>query len=496
MGGNVARLGVDSEPIEGTTVTERRQRLDEEPGYVGNDWPGDPPVEPDPDPAEADAEAALADVMAALGGVDNARITIYRKKEGKKRAWLDAFEAGDADMEALFKTLRFQYGGGEFYVQVRQSGRLVKNKLIEIEPPPPGPEDKSDQFIQYLRERDRTERQGGTDPSSMLIAMMERQEQQSREQMNMFAQMMQGMFQAITQRPEPQQQPSMRDMVETLVALKGLDGGAENKDSGIEYLLRGIELAKDLNSGESNSFDLMRDAIRNFGGILGQAAQYQGPQGASNVQTQPNRRLSAPNQPAPDSSAPAASRPQQSDESVTARPEASQSSASDSAGVGQTDDATHSEPAQPSHDDQVSFFQTIQSEIAQLCSIADNGGNPEVYAEVVIDRVGPDTAYAVFCESESWEQIKQAFPMVTEGNRAAWFDQLAEQIDYLTGPDDDPPGGGDAASEADARRTETTEPGAHDDDAHGNPERASGDSPDVAGHGGARAAGAGGYRGP
>lgn len=378
--------------------------------------------EREPDPAEDDAQAALSDFLADMGDAAGAKVTVYRKKEGRRRSWVTSFEPTQMDMAALFESLRRDYGGGEFQIQVRQHGRILKSEMVEIEPPPPEPENPTRELLDTFRQQFQPpQQQGGSEMSQMMMAMLERQEQQAQQFQQTLMQMMGQMFSAQQQQP---QQTSMKEMVETIVALKGLDSN-DSKEGGIEYLLKGIELARDMNSGDSNGFDLMRDAIKNFGGVLNQASeQLTGQQGG----TMPQR---LPQQPPQQTGAPqhGTEAPQNAPQNPTPETGASDTSTQEN--------ATQGAPS----DEQQRFFEMVRAQVTQLCQIADNGGDPDVYAQVVIDQLGPDHAYAIFVEPQGRAQIEGTFADMAE--RREWFNGLADAIDFYTSPDDDSGESGD-----------------------------------------------------
>lgn len=74
----------------------------------------------------------VLDTLAAEGDKEIA-IRLYRLKAGK-RAFL--FRCLPSDMETLHESLRDDYMGGDFEAFVYQGGKLVKRKLLCIEPPP------------------------------------------------------------------------------------------------------------------------------------------------------------------------------------------------------------------------------------------------------------------------------------------------------------------------------------------------------------------------
>lgn len=81
------------------------------------------------EPAD-DAETELNNVLADLGGSNDAKINVYKLDNGK-RAFVGAFTPSDFSLE----TIQINYGGGDYDIQVRVSGRFLKRKMVTIAKP-------------------------------------------------------------------------------------------------------------------------------------------------------------------------------------------------------------------------------------------------------------------------------------------------------------------------------------------------------------------------
>jgi hypothetical protein len=85
-----------------------------------------------PDDAD-DRSPALDMVLAQLGGVDDARVMVYRQDKGQPMTYVATYQPEDVQGEAsLFETIRQEFGGGSYRVHVRNTSGLLANRRIDI----------------------------------------------------------------------------------------------------------------------------------------------------------------------------------------------------------------------------------------------------------------------------------------------------------------------------------------------------------------------------
>lgn len=394
---------------------------------------------------ESEAEKELQNFLADLGTLNSVKITVYRVKEGKKLAWVTSIDPSDLDMEALFTSLRQEYGGGTFKVQVRDSGKIVKNRQVDIEPPP-----KVDDRFKQLEEKMERSMGGGSDTTRMIAemqrmnmdmmrAMSESQAQIAQRQYESQQSIMQNimaMMAAKDHGPTIDPMQMQATMLESVRALREMSEPAAKQDS-TDLILKGIELATTLRESadagnEANMYTVLSKAVGAFGGTMQQALASQTP---DQMRQPASRPEAAPNK-IPDKSHEATEAP--------ALPDA--------------------HPLKP-----------FESAVNLLVNRALKNSDPYIYAEFLIDEIGLEMAQQWIVTADGQTVIREHFPQTRHPEVVSWWGELAAVIDEIAQSAQDD---GDADS--------TTQPDVSSPDhasIDGDRQRSSGDTPNVAAHG-------------
>lgn len=85
-------------------------------------------------PSEEESEQTLFDVLGELGGVDDAKVNIYRAggiKGSRGGEYVDSLHPSEFSLQWLRDT----YGGGEYRIHIRSAGRMYGNRLVKIAEP-------------------------------------------------------------------------------------------------------------------------------------------------------------------------------------------------------------------------------------------------------------------------------------------------------------------------------------------------------------------------
>lgn len=357
-------------------------------------------LEEEPTPAEQDYELTLNNWLADLGGDTSAAISVYRYDEKTNRpSFVDSMAAQDMDGVTLFKTLKEEYGGGKFRIQLRADGRIVKTQTLQIEPPPKSkqiqPGSLGNDLPALIRELKSDS--GGGD----IRLMMEMMQQQNTQFQTMMVEMVKAMGANNNQQPafDPvAMQTSMLQGIETMQKL------ATPVDP-TSLILKGIELVSAVkgdtgDGGNANMFSLMQSAIKEFGGTLSDAVKVMPPQPgqAPDNPTPPIARLREPV---------AGDEPASSQPGALAQPE------------------TVSRNTVP---DQLKQFEPY---VNKLVALAVASKDPDLYGEVIIDELGDEYALSWIGEKQGRETLMEIFTQ-TQPYRE-WFESVGKVIKDILG---------------------------------------------------------------
>lgn len=218
--------------------------------------PAAPTIPPDPELPE---DLALMSLLQELGASDaDAKVSVYRVQPGtRKVVYVQSYLPEEFSLDRL----QVDLGAGDYRVQVRSGTRLRANKLISVDDAP----GKAPEIVASITP------QSGNDAISKLAEMMAQG----------FSQLGQIMAQT-AQRPQIDPESMRRGMMQDMLMMKQLfdrpapENGA---DKAIEMLMKGMELAKEINPSdrESGPMDVVMEALKSFAPTLAAAANQPAP---------------------------------------------------------------------------------------------------------------------------------------------------------------------------------------------------------------------------
>ena len=196
-------------------------------------------IEEIPDDLEG-IESLLSDLTDNGSGT----ISVYRAGSRIGQKWGKAYcfsgPISDYDLPAIMDKLRDEYNGGEFRIQVRVNGRIIKNKVIEVEPP------------QVNRQKAEVEKVQSAQPdiASLIMSFQQSMAEQTRAQQDQMRDLMLS-----------QAQQTQTVLLEIIKAGNG--GGSSQppmsvadvialaksmapKEDNFKLFLRGLEMGKDM----------------------------------------------------------------------------------------------------------------------------------------------------------------------------------------------------------------------------------------------------------
>lgn len=330
----------------------------------------------DDDDQSVAAESALEGLLSEFSGSGDAIVNVYRQIDGANNiAFL--FKTTPTEMRGgeIMEKLRDSYGSGDYRVHVREGHRIVGNKGFSVEaaavPETPAAKDNS---------------------GDMMAMMM--------TQMNNQQALMITAIEAFGNRtPPPAPDPAAQQlaMVQILATLKEIATPAQppQADDGVERLIQGITLAQKLGNkeGETNTSDLLMEGMRQFAPAIAQATQtglahQQAAQGAPG----------APQLAPPGPGGPGA-------------------------------------PGQPQTPEQQAMFEQtlLRTQLKFLVKNAQEGRNPELYAELLLDQVGEEKLLGFIGDENAMEKLIALVPEVETVR--PWFERMRVVILELTAPE-------------------------------------------------------------
>jgi len=182
------------------------------------------------EPAD-DAETELNNVLADLGGSNDAKINVYKLDNGK-RAFVGAFTPSDFSLE----TIQINYGGGDYDIQVRVSGRFLKRKMVTIAKP--------------------------------IVSPNQNVNQNQNELLQVIMKGFETMNQQIVNLTQNKPEKTTLDTLTELKLMKEIFGSdnSQGKSGELQLFLQGIEFAKQTlpKEGETSFTDLALEAVKSL----------------------------------------------------------------------------------------------------------------------------------------------------------------------------------------------------------------------------------------
>lgn len=379
--------------------------------------------------AEVEENEQLNNLLADLGDMDDVKIHVYRANKGSAVKWVDSFAPSEMDIEQLMVGLRDNYGGGRFKIQVREKGKIRKQKMIEIEPLPDKPVVDQEAILRELKAEQQKE-SGGM--AEIFARMMEANQQQSQHQAEQMQSFMSTVVSAFADNNK-QTAPSMSETITAVAELHKLSAPVKQTDP-TEMILKGIELANAVRGdgdGEANMYSVMSSAMKTFGSTLSDA--------------------------------------------MKTAPMPAQVAAPTESGEQLPPQMLENLPTLPT-DHPLARFEPY---VDYMISLAVKGSNPELYGEVIIDQLGPELAHAWLATPEGLETLASQLPKVRP--HLDWLRRVGVVVDQLTTFDEtDAPG---SHQDGDVRKNDGPAEIADNASPDGDSERPGGDPGDAAGDG-------------
>jgi hypothetical protein len=311
----------------------------------------------------------LSDKIIAGIEDDDIEMMVLRRTKGRKTAFL--FELDEyEDMPALLNKLRDEYGGGDFVIEgKRANGQWAFKQSLTVEKPhkeEPKTEHNANGFEAVLLAMQESAARASQETRDLMVTLQTQQMNAAQDNMKMIVEMMKV-------NSDNKETFSMKDMVETLVALKGLD--PKEPDNPMDLFFKGMEMGKEVSNNPDES--VLQTAVKTLGAPLAQMAQMT-QQGGLPAPASPSI------EPTQESSLP-----------------------------GNTTETSQSTEQEP---DMLAQFQPY---LQMLANAAVQGADPEVYANLLMDQL-PKEVLAFIEEEQKYSQLFLIMPQLVPYR--VWFD--------------------------------------------------------------------------
>ena len=295
---------------------------------------------------------------------------------------------------------RDNYGTGDYRIHIRKGSRLVKNAPFSVE----AKKEPDPATLQASQGMDIT----------AIMAMM--QENNNRT-MQMFSETMKAIAGNNSNAPPFDPVAAQASLMQQLLALKQMSEPKDPNKDAVNMLIQGITLARDLapKDGETNSSDILLEGIKQFAPAIAQATKI--------------------GQMAPPGNGGAL--PPPGDEQTTADAEREKE-------MGLRN-------------------MMLRQQLGFLVKQAENGKNPDLYAELLLDQLGEAVVLDFVGKEDALSTLTAINPGVA-GQRI-WFEALRDAILALTAPDS----AGDTVTEGEYIPGENSSDAISDADDDGNP---------------------------
>lgn len=293
-------------------------------------------------------------------GTDADMLGIYRQLPAKKEQYLCKIMANEFDPDVI----KDRFGGGDFIIKAYDDKNHIRLKQhLSIEGVP---------IIESAAPVLTPQASAAFDMQQFMQAMQESNRQ-----------MLAGIVQVM--RPtEPSH--SRMDMLNEMAAMKNLFGGDAPASGGIDMLMRGIELARDIaprEGGTTSGMDVLLESIKSFAPAIGAvvAQSKAAPQNRPANPQQPGQAQLAP--PIPD---------------VT----------------------------QPENDTML-----LKLYLGKLVTFAQEGREPALYAELIADNLSDDQILGIVNNPATLDDLNKLNPGVMQNK--GWFEALILELKIIMG---------------------------------------------------------------
>lgn len=333
-------------------------------------------------------ETALDGLLAEFQGADNVSVNVYRQGDGKNMSFL--FKTMPEDMTGgdIMERCRDKFGSGDYRLHVRQGRRIVSNRPFSVEAP-------KEPIVEVQQ-----------NSNADIIALIQAQNAQMSQ---LFMGTMQAMAEAF-KGSQSQQQPvnpieMQNSVLQGVAMMQKLAGGDKKEPGGVEMLIKGIELAKEIapKTGETNTLDILSKGLDMFP-MLAKAGE------ANKIMMQGHQN-------------PPVGMPGHEPVHALKGPPTSASNP--------TPEQT---PISPDEEQQRKesemFMRQAKANLQYLCKLAQQNKDPELYAEVVLDQMGEEKVLEFIGKPDALDTLGQIEPgvLIYKG----WFISLRSAILQLT----------------------------------------------------------------
>ena len=333
---------------------------------------------PEPEVPEEDPDdIILANVIADLGGPGiDAKVNVYQLDQNRNKAFVRAYMPAEFSLEAI----QSEYGPGDYEVHVRREGKLATRKVVKIATP-----------------KNRPQNVAPTVDQTKIIETM----QAGFERMGaMFSAALSGLA-----TNQPKQKTTM-EMLQEMQLMREvmMPHQSQSGPNPMEVFELAASIAEKIHprEGEPGAGEVILEAIKNFGPLLGKvAAQGMPPAPVTPVVT--GTRPALPTVPIVSPDTPPV---------VSPAPQPDQ-------------------PTQP--EDDMSIVRRMYLNL--LVSNAKAGNDPVTYANLALDIVGEDQALAFVSRPDWYERLCAEDARIRDHRQ--WFEDLRAAIYDLTKPDED-----------------------------------------------------------
>ncbi len=333
---------------------------------------------PDEEDDEDPAEMELQRVVQELGGHDDTSLTIKKVSANKEEA--HCFQCAPSDFS--IDQIREQWGPGAYRIYGYRDGHIAIHRKLVIAQPLEKPRVETPAF----------------DAMGLVRELSTRMEQ---AQTKMMGEMQRLLLVVLTSNKQSNQVDPLvmqNNLLEQMVKMKALTGD-NGKSNGLEMLLAGIELARDLGGpttgAETN--DILMELVRKFGPPLAE------------ITMRGHRAAAEPATPA----------------------------------AGQPALAVVQKKVQPKKGGN-----EMLKLVGMLVNGAENGTDPISYADLIFDQVSVEQIQAFFAMGDPVATLEKLDPRVKEHRE--WFEQLrgylAQGLQEASEPGDNAPSNSEAAT--------------------------------------------------
>jgi|WetSurMetagenome_2_1015567.scaffolds.fasta_scaffold01855_7 hypothetical protein len=327
---------------------------------------------------DEEADEAFGRVLLELSGGDvtDAKVHIYRDIKGKSTgAELFSMSPDEFSMGDICDRLREDYNGGEFRAVLKRAGRICKSTPIIVEVPKSrnapimahGKDESMDKFLLMMQQQNEQSRQAAADAR-----------QEARESQRATNALM---LEMVKSKSNTAQDPMA--MLNLIISAQKLNGGGGG-DNGIESLMQGIALGKELSGGDGES--PLISALKSIAPVISQGIAMQAASNATAKQAPLAQKI---------------------------KPLLKQNPV-----------ATPVTPAPVVEKADTSEFEAL----GKMCKrAADKNSDPALYADLLLDQMG-DAVIEAFTSDMQYEAFVMFIPGGITPTQKIWLDELREMV--------------------------------------------------------------------